>query len=140
MTTLFAQREAWRRGLLFLRITVGVLVLVIHGWHKAAGAVAHLRTGASWPLLDEVVAMGVPLPLAAALFATAVQLIGGLFLLAGWWTRPTAIALTVVLGGAIAQNLQAGRDPQLALLYTLAVAVFIFVGEVPWKREKVLHD
>lgn len=115
-------------GLSAYRGVIGVMILIIHGWHKLHGGIAHLRTGAPWPLLEEVAAMGVPAPQINAWVATLVQLVGGAMLAAGLCTRATALALTCVLAGAVAQNLQAHRDPQLAVLYTLAVALFIWVG------------
>ncbi len=36
--------------------------------------------------------------------------------------------LAGALGGAILQNLLAGRDPQLAILYTLVVVTLVIMG------------
>lgn len=107
---------------LFLRVAAGGLIFWVHGVHKAVGAWEHFSRGEPWTLLDEVRGMGTPLPVAAAVGATVVQLVAPLFIIAGLWTRPAAMLLVAVLAGAIAQNLLAGRDPQLALLYTLATA------------------
>lgn len=72
--------------------------------------------------------MGVPAPALAAFAATAVQLICAPLLAIGLFTRLNSALLTAVLAGAIAQNLMAARDPQLAILYTLNVAAFILLG------------
>jgi uncharacterized membrane protein YphA (DoxX/SURF4 family) len=58
----------------------------------------------------------------------AVQFILAPLLAAGVFTRVSAAILTTVLSVAVLQNILAGRDPQLAVLYTLAVAAFIFIG------------
>lgn len=121
-----AEAAAW--GVLFLRVGVGALIFYIHGWHKLEGGIAFLRDGTPWQLANEIAEMGMPAPLAAAFFATAVQFICAPLLALGFATRLNAAILTAVLGGAIAQNLIAHRDPQLALLYTLVVAAFVLIG------------
>ena len=115
-------------GLLLLRVAVGALIFYVHGWHKLAGGWQHVAHGAPWPLLEEVAAMGTPLPLAAAFAATLVQFLAAPLLAIGLCTRVNAALLTAVLLGAVAQNLQSARDPQLAVLYTLAVAAFMLIG------------
>ncbi len=117
---------AW--GLLGLRAGAGLLIFYIHGWHKLEGGLAFLRAGTPWRLAEEVAAMHFPAPLASAFAATAAQFLLAPLLAAGVFTRLSAAILTAVLGVAILQNLLAGRDPQLALLYTLVVAAFIFIG------------
>jgi putative oxidoreductase len=117
---------AW--GLLFLRGLVGVIIFYVHGWHKLEGGLEWLRAGTRWPLADEVAAMHFPAPIASAFAATAVQFLCAPLLALGFYTRLNAAALTAVLSVAIAQNLGANRDPQLALLYTLTVAAFVLIG------------
>ena len=46
----------------------------------------------------------------------------------GLFTRINALLLSGVLGVAILQNLLAHRDPQLAILYTLIVITYAFMG------------
>lgn len=115
-------------GLLGLRAATGLLIFYIHGWHKLEGGLAFLRDGTPWRLAEEVAEMHFPAPLASAFAATAAQFILAPLLAVGVFTRVSAAILTTVLSVAIAQNILAGRDPQLALLYTLVVAAFIFIG------------
>lgn len=121
---------AW--GILGLRASTGLLIFYIHGWHKLEGGLALLRDGTPWRLAEEVAAMHFPAPLASAFAATAAQFIFAPLLAAGAFTRLSAAILTTVLSVAIAQNLLADRDPQLALLYTLIVAAFVFIGGGRW--------
>jgi TQO small subunit DoxD len=51
-----------------------------------------------------------------------------LFIVIGLFTRINAALLVCALSGAILQNLLAGRDPQLAILYTLVVVTLVFIG------------
>src|SRR6266403_5420374 len=115
-------------GHLFLRISAGLMVFYIHGLHKLEGWIAYLQHGTPWTLAEEVAGMHMPAPLASAVAATLVQFICSLFIIVGLFTRINAILLFGALSGAILQNLLAGRDPQLAILYTLVVLALAFMG------------
>lgn len=115
-------------GLLLLRSIAGVLIFLVHGWHKVLEAFAHFHRGASWRLVDEIAEMRLPLPLLFAVGATLVQFICAPLLVVGWWARTAAALLAGVLGGAALQNVLAGRDPQLALLYVTTALALAFTG------------
>jgi len=115
-------------GHLFLRVSAGTMIFYIHGLHKLEGWIAYLQHGTPWTLAEEVAGMHFPAPLASAVAATLVQFICSLFVILGLFTRINAILLFGALSGAILQNLLAGRDPQLAILYTLVVLTLAFVG------------
>jgi putative oxidoreductase len=118
--------HAW--GQLILRVSVGLMIFYIHGWHKLKGGMAHLRQGTSWNLAEEVSAMHLPAPVVMAFAATLVQLICPLFLAVGLLTRLNAVLLTGTLSTAILQNVLARRDPQLPILYVLILIEMIFLG------------
>src|SRR5277367_127665 len=115
-------------GHFFLRVSAGLMIFYIHGLHKLEGWIAYLQHGTPWTLAEEVAGMHFPAPLASAVAATLVQFICSLFIIVGWFTRINAILLFGALSGAILQNLLAGRDPQLAILYTLVVLTLAFLG------------
>lgn len=115
-------------GHLILRVVAGLMIFYIHGWHKLEGWIAYLQHGTPWKLAEEVAAMHFPAPLASAVAATIVQLISSLFIVVGLYTRINAVLLIGVLGVAILQNLLAGRDPQLAILYTLIALTIALMG------------
>ena len=115
-------------GHFFLRVSAGLMVFYIHGLHKLGGWIACLRHGTPWTLAEEVAGMHMPAPLASAVAATLVQFICSLFIVVGLFTRINAALLVCALTGAIMQNLLAGRDPQLAILYTLVVVTLVFLG------------
>lgn len=123
-----ASSQAGTWGLLLLRVGLGGLIFYIHGWHKLEGGLAFLRNGTPWRLAEEVAGMHFPAPVASAFAATVAQFVCALLLALGLFTRVSAAILTGVLGVAIAQNLLANRDPQLAILYTLTVAAFALLG------------
>jgi putative oxidoreductase len=115
-------------GHLFLRVSAGLMIFYIHGLHKLEGWIAYRRNGTPWELVKEVAGMHFPAPLASAVAATLVQFICSLFIVAGLFTRINAALLLGALSGAILQNLLAGRDPQLAILYTLVVVTLALIG------------
>ena len=115
-------------GYLFLRVSAGVMIFYIHGWHKLEGWISYLQHGTPWKLVEEVAGMHFPAPLASAVAATLVQFSCSLFIVVGLFTRINAALLLCALSGAILQNLLAGRDPQLAVLYSLVVLTIVFMG------------
>lgn len=104
------------------------MIFYIHGWHKLEDWIAYLQHGTPWKLAEEVAEMHFPAPLASAVAATIVQLISSLFIVVGLYTRINAVLLIGVLGVAVLQNLLAGRDPQLAILYTLIALTIALMG------------
>ena len=91
-------------GHLMLRAVTALMLFWFHGWHKLLEAVAFIRTGQSWRLVDEIAEMHFPAPEAIAFFATAVQFICSLLLTVGLFTRLNALLLAAILGGAVLQN------------------------------------
>ena len=80
-------------ALLLSRLAIG-FVLLAHGWQKYSDYTLDGTTAAFGD-------MGVPAPAAAALFATVVEIVGGIALIAGLLT-PVAAALNIVnLAGAL---------------------------------------
>jgi len=120
------------------RIGLGGLIFSVHGVHKLKGALAFLRNGQPWPLEREVAEIHVPFPFASALAATVVQFVGGILLILGLATRPAALILTATLGVAVYQNLATRRDPQLAVLYVLGVAMLAVWGGGRYSLDAIL--
>lgn len=106
-----------------VRFVLGATAFHYHGWHKLVDAKNFLTGEGSWPLLEEVSAMGLPLPLAAALFAAFAQSFGALSVGFGIWVLPMSLIVIASLAGAIAQNLIGGESPQLAVVYALGFAL-----------------
>ncbi|MEI9863888.1 MAG: DoxX family protein [Limisphaerales bacterium] len=115
-------------GHLFFRVSAGVMIFYVHGLHKLEGWIDYLQHGTPWTLAKEVAGMHFPAPMAGAVTATFVQFICSLFIIVGLFTRINAALLAGALSGAILQNLLAGRDPQLAILYTLVIVTLVFIG------------
>lgn len=104
------------------------MIFYIHGWHKLVGGVAYLQHGTPWTLAREVAEMHFPAPVASAFAATVMQFICSPLIAVGLLTRLNAALLAATLSVAILQNLLAGRDPQLALLYVIVLLSLVFLG------------
>ncbi|WUH96181.1 DoxX family protein [Spirillospora sp. NBC_00431] len=79
-------------GLLIGRLAVGA-IFVAHGWKKFADA-GHSKTAAGF---DE---LGIPLPDVAAVFATYVELLGGIALIVGLLVPVAGVLIAVNMAGA----------------------------------------
>ena len=82
---------AW--GHFILRVSAGLMIFYIHGWHKLEGLIAYRLHGTPWTLAEEVAAMHLPAPIAYAAAATIVQLICALFITVGLFTRVNAASM-----------------------------------------------
>lgn len=78
-------------ALLAVRLLVGV-VLIAHGVQKLSNGVGGVASGFA--------GMGIPLPTVSALFMIAVELGGGLLLIAGAATTVAGLAVVVGMAGA----------------------------------------
>ena len=115
-------------GHLILRASIGAMIFYIHGLHKLEVGLAYLQHGSPWVLAREVAEMHFPAPVASAFAATFLQFVCSPLLALGLFTRLNAALLTGTLSVAILQNLLAGRDPQLAILYVIVLLSLVFLG------------
>src|SRR5438132_14386808 len=93
-----------RWGHFILRVSAGLMIFYIHGWHKLEGGVAYLQHGTPWRLAQEVAEMHFPAPVISAFAATIVQFVCAPLLAVGLLTRLNAALLTATLSVAILQN------------------------------------
>src|SRR2546425_7874378 len=85
-----------RWGHLILRVSAGLMIFYIHGWHKLVGWIAYHQHGTPWKLAEEVAEMHFPAPMTSAVAATTVQFICSLFIVVGLFTRINAALLVGV--------------------------------------------
>lgn len=114
------------------------MIFYVHGLHKVVEGIAYLRGGAPWKLAEEVAELHIPAPVAGAFAATLVQVVSALMLAMGLFTRLNALLLTATFAVAVLQNLCAGRDPELALLYLLVVMTMSFLGGGKYSLDALL--
>lgn len=121
-------------GLLWLRLGFGFGMAWLHGAEKVAGAWVHLRTGAEWDLLPEVVLLGFPWPLAFALAAAAAEFVAAILLALGVYTRWCAAALAFTMLMAARYHAIAGGvgEPAAAYCWVFLGLVWTGGGRYAW--------
>lgn len=125
--------------LMILRVTAGLCLALNHGFSK-------FPVGPD--LIGGVQSAGFPFPTVSAWMAALGELVGGLLLAAGLFTRPAALWVAGVMGGAafiVHQTSFTGEAPfgdaEMAVLYLAIAIAFIGVGssrtgldQLIWRR------
>jgi putative oxidoreductase len=108
-------------GLLLLRVGFGLTLAFAHGINKALSLGKFIRN---------VARDGFPLPELMAPLAMLSELVGGILIAVGLFTRPAALfVIATMLGAAfIAHAGDPFSDKELALAYALAAAVVAVAG------------
>lgn len=101
-------------GLAILRIVLGI-AFAVHGWQKLSGGVDGVAGFFG--------SLGIPAPGLIAWIVTIVELVGGLFLIAGFLTPIVGILLFINMIGAI--------------IYARLSGPFIDGGGISWEKEAV---
>lgn len=108
-------------GLTILRLFAGLALALGHGLDKMLP---------SQMFIDMVSAMGFPAPTFFAWSAALSELVGGLLLAIGLFTRPASLFILTTMG--VAAFMHHGADPfkdqELALIYGAVALVFLFSG------------
>lgn len=126
-------------GIAVLRVLTGLLVAMLHGWHKVVQGWQYLTAGTDWPLLHDTVQLGFPLPVVFTVLAALSQCLGGWLLALGAFTRVTAFLVASTMFTAMVFNLQSGGpDAQLAGLYALVTGAFVLAGGGRWSIDRHL--
>jgi len=113
-------------GFSILRVAIGLMMAFGHGLGKVPPAEGFVKAVGS---------LGFPLPEAFAWAAGLSELVGGLLIAAGLFTRPASLFLAVTM--SVAAFLRHGADPlfsregpskELALVYLAAAIAFLLAG------------
>jgi putative oxidoreductase len=135
--------RAWNIGLLLLRFT-GLYLAFGHGHMKFMS----LMHGDGDRFIAAVAAMGFPQPVLFAWLAASAEFIGGLFVFLGFITRVAAafaainlivaalaahhahlqVLNAVGISPAPAEQLKTWGNPELAIIYALAMLCLVFCG------------
>jgi uncharacterized membrane protein YphA (DoxX/SURF4 family) len=128
-------------GLALLRVSIGLTVASLHGWHKVSDGWRYFTGGGDWPLLHDTMQLGAPLPVLFTVIAAASQFAGAGLLACGAVTRLSAFLVSATMLGAVAFNVQTGGpDVQLAALYALVTGAFVVTGGGWWSVDRVLGE
>lgn len=122
----------WYDGIAIVRITTGLL-LIVHGWQV-------FEAGDQRLLADLLFKMSLPFPEAMAYTGMIMEVIGGLFLILGLFTRLMAFLLFVIFmlltfvigeGRILAEN-------QASFLYAMIALLFLFTGAGRFSTDYIL--
>ena len=122
----------WYDGIAIVRIMTGLL-LIVHGWQV-------FESGDQRALTDVLFNMSMPFPEAMAYSGMILEVIGGLFLILGLFTRFMALLLFVIFmlltfvigeGRVLAEN-------QSSFLYALIALLFLFTGAGRFSTDYIL--
>jgi putative oxidoreductase len=122
-------------GWTVVRVAFGVLLAMVNGLPKVMdGVERHTNT---------VAAMGFPFPVLFAWLSALAELVGGLLIAAGLFTRPAALIAISNLVVAVYRHQQQG-DPfarmELGLLFIAVFVAMAIAGAGPWSLDaKVRH-
>ncbi len=109
-------------GLLILRLSAGLGLILFHAWREACGGWAFLWRKEPWPFAREVAERGFPLPEIVAGVAAAAALLFSAFLAAGLLGRVSAL---VLLGCALTGIFLYAGIPVMGELIALYAAVYL---------------
>ncbi|MFB6346117.1 MAG: DoxX family protein [bacterium] len=109
-----------------IRLTLGV-IFIKHGWLKFQSLLKWVATGQSWSLVETVSFMPFLSPLFWAVVVTLAELVGGLAVFVGYWTRLGASLIATVMAFAIvAVHLPQGDAVEFqAALLSMAVSLIL---------------
>jgi putative oxidoreductase len=126
MPWIFSSSALSEKGVAIIRSSFGLL-LIIHGTQ-----VFHIDEMQSYgPWLTE---LGVPVPLFSAYLGKVIELVGGLFLVLGVFTRLACILLmlTFLFITIVMADGKIFTDGQHPFLFFLISAIFFFAGSGVW--------
>lgn len=115
-------------GLTLIRVVFGLSLALGHGLPKLTGDMSKFATG--------VAQLGFPFPTFFAWCATLAELVGGLLVAVGLFTRPAAAMAGFTMVVALYRH---RADPfgrmELALLYLAVLAAIALIGAGPWSLD-----
>lgn len=118
-------------GLLLFRLFVGLSMALAHGLGKVPP---------SEKFLTSVESLGFPLPLVFAWMAGLSELVGGLLIALGLWTRQASVFLGFTM--IVAAFGRHAADPfqmkELSLFYMFACLLLLFVGAGKYSFDRIV--
>lgn len=112
-------------GLLIIRVS-GAFLALAHGWGKVSTAFS----GSEWGFIQSVRGLGLPAPAVFAWAAALAELVGGLAVALGAYTRFAAFscAVTMFVAAFMAHADDAFSKRELALVYLAVMLGLVFTG------------
>ncbi len=114
-------------ALFLLRLSAAAMLIAYHGFGKISGAYANLVHGHNWGFTGFVASLGFPLARLLAVCAALAEVVGGVLLAAGLWTRYASPLVAFTMMVAVYYHISTGTGFELAGLYFLIALTFVFV-------------
>lgn len=119
-------KTAW--GWTLVRVVFGLSMALGHGLSKVTGDMSQFAAG--------VGALGFPFPLFFAWCASLAELVGGLLVAVGLFTRPAAAFVGFTMLVALFRNrAEAFGRMEMALLYFTVMLAVVLMGAGPWSLD-----
>lgn len=120
-------------GVTVLRLFAGLSMAFAHGINKVPPGEG---------FVDFTGSLGFPFPLLFAWKAGLAELLGGIFLAAGFLTRPVALALafTMFVAAFMAHGSDPYGDKELPLLFMVAYLQYLLMGGGRWSMDALLRS
>lgn len=119
--------KAGELALMLLRVGVGGMLCLYHGWGKLVGASGYVFRGAEWPMVGFVGGLGFPLPGVFAVCAALAESVFALLLAIGLRTREAAAIVAFNMAVAVYHHARSDGKFESAMLYLLPALLFVFV-------------
>jgi len=126
------QSQGAALGWTLVRVTFGLMLSLAHGLPKARGDMARFAEG--------VANLGFPLPTFFAWCATLTELVGGVLIAVGLFTRPAAaFAAFTMLVASIRHRPDPFSLMEKPLLFLAVFVAVVLVGAGPWSLDAKLR-
>jgi putative oxidoreductase len=118
-------------GLFILRVSLGLMMISMHGWGKL------MNFGAKSATFPDVIGLGTQVSLSLAVFS---EFFCSIFLIAGLLTRWASLPLIATMG--VAAFIHHASDPfqvkEKAILYLVGFVVLFFTGAGEYSIDKLI--
>jgi putative oxidoreductase len=113
--------------LLFVRAGAGLMLALLHGRGKIAGAYGKIFQGQEWGFVGYVSSLGFPMATFFAVCAAVTEFFVALMLAAGLFTRYAAALVAVNMAVAAYTHIISDMKYELAAIYGLVSLAFVVV-------------
>jgi len=123
-------------GLLWLRLALGCAIFFLHGWGRVPRVYNYLVLGQPWTFVNLVGKIGFPVPSFFALASAFSEVVGGLLIISGLFTRWAAGLFAINIGVAVYFELsKGGEGAELPLIYLIAICAIVIAGPGPYSLD-----
>ena len=130
MTKILSTKTVWNIGILIVRVMVGIYI------YRHSRELFNIKD-----LLDFLMDIKWPFPVFSGYAAKIIEMVGGILLALGLFTRIASVLLMIVMAGVI-YTMNGGNiwNGEHAALFFLVFALFCFAGPGKYSLDYLLFD